>query len=185
MSITDSQPADAGATGGQNPANGEGQGPEPEQSKTFDAAYVRKLREEAAAYRKQLEAHEKADAERKDADEKAETQRLAEQAKWQELAEKRTGELDALKAEHKAQAETAKRYADALAVYLTKEREGVPDEIGILLDRLDVVDQLAYIAEQREKWAKPINGIPASPKPGQAQGITPEERRQQAFKVSI
>lgn len=176
--------ADAAISTGQIPSNDDGQGPESEK-KAYKVAYVESLRAEAAGYRKQLDALAKAEAERKEADAQAETQRLAEQAKWQELAEKRGGELEALKTEAKAQAEAAKRYAETLTVYLAKEREGVPSEIAILLDKLDVVDQLAYIAEQREKWAKPISGIPASPKPGQTQAPTPEERRQQAFKISL
>ena len=52
MSITDVLAPGAPTTEGQTPTNTDnGREPEPEQSKTFDAAYVAKLRAEAAAKR--------------------------------------------------------------------------------------------------------------------------------------
>ena len=68
----------------------EGAEPKPTSLQTFDLAYVKELRQEAAGYRtklKSLEATHSANTEKE----------LAEQNKWKELAEKRAAELEAFK----------------------------------------------------------------------------------------
>ena len=188
MSTTDTDP-DGKVTEGQTPTNTDnGQGPEPEQLKTFDATYVAKLRAEAANNRKRAEALEAAEAQRATEAKAADELRLAEQQKWQELAQKRQDDLTAVKAEAEALKTLSTRLADALNGYLAKEREGIPDHIGALLDKLDVVDQLTYISANREAWAannqRPA-GVPASPRAGQAPAITEAERRQQSFQIRL
>ena len=64
---------------------------EPQEPKTFDADYVKGLRQEAAGYRTKLRTLEQKE---KDADES----RLVEQKEWQTLAEQRAGEVKELEA---------------------------------------------------------------------------------------
>lgn len=91
---------------------------------------------------------------RREAEEKA----LTENQKWQELAEKRAKDLeaataaltdiDALKATSEAQAAALGRYLDA-------ERKGLPDHIIGLLDKLPPLQQLEWLADNKEKLASP------------------------------
>lgn len=46
-------------------------------------------------------------------------------------------------------AEKAERYEKALTTFLERERDGVPEHIGILLDNMDPVDQLNYLSENK------------------------------------
>lgn len=93
--------------------------------------------------REQRKSQEAADKARKEAEEKA----LADNAKWQELAEKREKELGEV-APYK---ERAERYEAALNAQLTKAREGLPKAVLTLLDRLDAAEQLEYIAQNRDE----------------------------------
>jgi len=88
--------------------------------------------------------------------------KLAEQNQFKELAEKRKAELD----EAQKKADEADRYRSSLETYLKAEREGIPEHILPLLDKMDVVDQLDYIAENREtlKGETKRDGVPATPK---------------------
>lgn len=187
-STTDAIVPGVQATEGQAPNDGEGQGPEPEQPKTFDAVYVSKLREEAAKFRKRAEALEAEDAKRAAETKAADELRLAEQQKWQELAQKRQDDLTAVKTEADTLKAQSTRLAVALNGYLEKERAGVPEHIAALLDKLDVVDQLSYIASNREAWAanpqRPA-GVPPSPKAGTPPTLTEEERRQRSYQIRL
>lgn len=100
-------------------------------------------------WRKEREAADKA-AEKKAAD--AEAARLAEAGKFKELAE--AAEKRAAEAEpYKTKAERAEA---ALTKLLEEERKGLPKHVTTLLDKLDPVDQLEYIAKNREALgAKP------------------------------
>lgn len=121
------------------------------EQQVFDAEYVKKLRQEAAGYRTQLRDMQRAEEERAKATEEAEAKQLADQQKWRELAEKRTKEIDGLKP-YKEQAE---RYNAALLAILKAQRQGLPDHMIELLDRLDPVDQLEWIAKHGESAARP------------------------------
>ena len=104
------------------------------------------------------------------------------------MAQKRQDELATIKAEAETLKTQSTRLSEALNGYLAKEREGIPDHIGALLDKLDVVDQLAYIAANREAWAatnQRPGGVPPSPKPGEAPALSDEERRQRSFKIRL
>ncbi len=173
---------------GLDPTSG-GLGPKPDgESHTFDAAYVADLRRKADNYRQSLRKLEEAEAKRQAEAKAADELRLAEQQKWQELAQKRQDELTTVKAEAEALRALSTRLGEALNGYLAKEREGVPDHIGALLDKLDVVDQLAYIASSRDAWAatnQRPGGVPPSPKPGEAPALSEEERRQRSFKIRL
>jgi hypothetical protein len=104
---------------------------------------------ELRKWRKEREAADKA-AEKKAAD--AEAARLAEQGKFKELAEaaeKKASDLEPFKTK-------AERAEAALTKLLEEERKGLPKHVTELLDKLDPVDQLEYIAKNREALgAKP------------------------------
>lgn len=105
-------------------------------------ATIQNLRKTEGEYTKLRKQVDDAEAERKRAEEAA----LAEQQKFQELADKRQSEIDELR----PKAESAERFKTALQKYLDAEREGLPTHIITLLDRMDVDEQLAYIAENRD-----------------------------------
>ena len=144
---------------------GTGQAPTPpgqdsgeDKSKTFDAAYVHSLRAEAAAFRKELQALKDAEAKRL-ADAKAnEEAELAARQEWQQLAERQKGELTQAQAEAKAKGEALERYQATLGKLLEERRKAVPRHVLALLDKLDPVDQLAYIAENEAEFTKPQPG---------------------------
>jgi hypothetical protein len=46
-----------------------------------------------------------------------------------------------------------------------------------LLDKLDVVEQLEWIAANRETLTKGANGIPATPKPTDGKAVSEAERQ--------
>jgi hypothetical protein len=96
----------------------------------------------------------------------AEQKALEDEKKWQELAEKQktqiadfeksAGELTTLK-------DTHAKYEKALKAYLETQRKGLPDHIVKLLDKLDPVEQLEYIAANAEALNKPKSNIPPTP----------------------
>jgi hypothetical protein len=120
-----------------------------EQPKLFTQAEIDKIiadrltREE----KKRAEATDKA---RRDAEEKA----LADNAKWQELAEKRAKEIDGA-TQALAEMETLRQQHEAattaLGRYLDTERKGLPDHIIGLLDKLGPVEQLEWLASNKDK----------------------------------
>ncbi len=143
-----------------------GQEPELQEGQTFDAEYVKTLRAEAAKYRTELKSLKAADEHRQREAAMADEQRMKEQAKWQELAEKRQAERDALAAERESLVGKFDAYATAVTSILDNQKKGLPKHIVALLDKLDPVEQLQYIAdnadELRPQAATP--GTPQSPK---------------------
>jgi hypothetical protein len=94
---------------------------------------------------------EKASKAQAQAAEAAEAERLAKAQEWQTLAEKRQAALDELK----PYKETAERYKGALAAILATQRGNLPGHVIELLDKLDPVDQLEYIAKHQKELAAP------------------------------
>lgn len=135
---TQTDPAKGGAEGGA----ASGEKPAGEGGKTFTEAELATA-VEAAITRRDADA---AEVKRK-ADEAAETERLANDKKFEELAgkhQKRIAELEPVAAK-------AERYEKALTTLLDSERKGIPDHLVPLLDRMDVAEQLEYIAANRDK----------------------------------
>lgn len=86
--------------------------------------------------------NERLDRERR----RQEDQRLEEQEEYRELAETRLARIRELEPLE----ERVERLEAALERHLEAEREGLPDHILTLLDRMDVDEQLAYLAEHRD-----------------------------------
>jgi hypothetical protein len=115
----------------------------------------------------------------------AETAQLQEQGKLQELVDKYKADLE----KAKPQVKTAQKYEAVLTQYLEKERDGLPDHILPILDKLPVDEQLSYISEHRDKL-KPVK--PAVPNTNGADGgtggrvvETPAQRKEQKQKKGI
>lgn len=109
--------------------------------------------------KKRTDAAEKA---RKDAEQKT----LQEQGEYKTLAEQRAAELAAATAKldaAKATEKTLERYQAALKAQLDTVRKDLPTHITALLDKLDPVDQLTWLAENQDALK------PADPTPQQQQ----------------
>jgi hypothetical protein len=113
--------------------------------------------------RAQRKAAEQQEAARREAEAKA----LAEQGEFKTLAEQRQAEIDELHARIKDADTLAKerdRYAGALKAQLQAAKDGLPPHIVTILDKLDPVEQLEWIAANREHLRKG-DGV-GSPNPG-------------------
>lgn len=127
--------------------------------------------------------------------EDAEAEALVKNQEFQTLAEKRGKQVETLTAERDAATQSVEavtgerdRYRATLDRFLARERTGVPDHITALLDRMDPVDQLDYLAAHREALtpaaAVPVvpTPVPSSPRGVNSHGLTDaqlEERRRQ------
>lgn len=117
-------------TTGQKPEPGNGQEPttpqNDQQQDTFTRDYVEKLRAEAAENRVKLKEFQEMQA-------NAEEERLAKKQEWQELAEKRKQEIEALRPfQEKYQA-----MLDATAARNKERIEAIPEEMRSLVPEYD------------------------------------------------
>ena len=126
-------------------------------------------------------AKEKAEADRVKAEQQATEQALREQGEWQKLADQRAAELSAARAELDAAKDAASdrdRYKAAIVAQLKALRADLPPHITALLDKLDVADQLAYIAENHAALTKPAApDINAGARGSGGFHVTEEDRR--------
>lgn len=111
--------------------------------------------------------------------EDAEAERLKAQQQFKELSEKQAAKL----AELEGLQPELKRYKDALMVYAQKARAGLPEHVVPLLEKLDPVEQLAYLAEHGAAMAKPAGGVPATPGATGAEGLDDATRRKRAASI--
>jgi hypothetical protein len=93
----------------------------------------------------------KAEAKNRKAAETAEAAKLAEQGEFKKLADTASAKV----AELEPFKEKAERHETALKAILGKQREGLPKHILTLLDKLDPVEQLEYIAANAAEFARP------------------------------
>lgn len=111
---------------------------------------------------------------------KAEDEALTKNQEWQQLAEKRQKDLETLtqeKAGLEPFKEKAERYEKALMDQLTKVKEKLPKYLLPLIDKMDPVEAMAYIAEHAEELgAKPLT-YSETPE-GKEKKVTDEERKQ-------
>ena len=104
-----------------------------------------------------------------------------------ERLQKRVDELEPVAESATTLTEQLERSNKALSTYVVTLREGLPQSVLVLLDKSDIVEQLEWLAENREAIIgndkepdKPLTkGVPASPK-ANANGIPDDERRQRA-----
>jgi hypothetical protein len=166
-------------------------------TKTFDASYVKELRDEAAGWRKQFRELEKRltefDAEK---NKKVEAD-LADNQKWKELADKRDKELADLKASLDAERLTNLRNKVGIEFKLSPSQikrlqGGTEDELRA--DAEELVKDLGL--DKPQPAADPKAATPAAPATtpqsrrqttavapdGQPQGETDEQRRSRLYK---
>lgn len=138
--------------------------------------------------------NERLDRERKKAEtatqkarEEAESKALADQAKFQELADKRgkqVTDLETANATLTTQLETvtakADRHEKALGKLLAEQLKAVPEHLHSLLSKLDAVEQLEWIATNAATLKTATNGVPATPKPTVADGFDKEKAQKDA-----
>lgn len=150
-----------------------------EQATQFSAEYVKELRNEAAEWRTKFRDMEKA-IEANKAD--RERQQLEAKGDYETALQKATERA----AQLETQAETAERYSAALKKYVNAEREGLPEYITALLDKMDAVDQLEWLATNKASVIQPAQTqtpqsragqVPFNPQ-GQAATLTDAERVQ-------
>ena len=98
--------------------------------------------------------HRKAKKEAELAAQAAEEARLAQEKEWQQLAEKRQARIQELE----PLSEDVDRYKGAVTSLLEQRRAGLPDHIITLLDKLDPVEQLQWIAENADKLGRQAPG---------------------------
>ena len=104
---------------------------------------------------------------------KAADEAMAEAAKkngeWEKVAQQREKEAaEALKKLQELELiqEKAERYGQTLSKLLEAQRAGLPEAITKLLDKLDPVDQLDWLAANRETISKTkLDGPPLTPPP--------------------
>lgn len=88
----------------------------------------------------------------------AEAAALLQQGEFKTLAEQRATQIAKLE----PLAQQAERYGKALQAQLEAARTGLPDHLTALLDRMDVAEQLEYLAAHR---AKLVPVAPVGPPP--------------------
>lgn len=149
----------------------------PEQQAHIDAI----VKERLARGREKWEADNA--AARQKAEQEAEAARLAEQQKWQELAQKREAEAKALEGKLKEAEGREGRLARleaALEAHLDTQRAGLPAHLLTLLDKMPVEEQLEYLAGNAAAL-RPAGGqqasIPPTPQAQGAPGLSEEQRR--------
>lgn len=157
---------EAGASGAPNGV----QSSSTQSEKTFSQAELEAIIEQRLT-RERSKAQAAADKAKAEADQKA----LIEQGEWKTLAEQRAArvaELEPLSTQVEQLKSDAKKYRDAIAKYADAAKANVPENVRALLDRLDPIDQLDWIATNAasltpESKAQPI-GTPQNkqaPKP--------------------
>lgn len=121
-----------------------------DQPDVFDRAYVEKLRQEAASYRTRAK-------ELEEARQREEEQRLVDQKKWQELAEKRKRELE----EALGYKERLNGMLATLAERNAARIEQVPEDMRNLIPEYDDPAKLAQWLDT--SWAFLTSAKPAAP----------------------
>lgn len=112
--------------------------------------------------------------------EDAQAEAAAKNGEWQQLAETRAAkiaEMEAQLAGLDATTARAQRFEAALAQQVGALRKDLPKHLAPLLDKLDVVEQLEWLAANRQELAAKLSGVPPTPR---AQGSTDAAALEQA-----
>lgn len=136
---------------------------------------VKGLRSEAAANRKA-----KSDAEK--AAQAAREKELAEQNAWKELAEQRQQQLAKLESQAASAdslTEKLTKYEALLSTTVKAQLDKVPEPFKPLLAKLDIIEQMEWIATNGEKLGT-VAGVPPTPR---ASGAMSETNREEARKA--
>lgn len=182
-------PPQTPATPPESPAN-RGQAADKEERRFTQADLDRLIDERLKREReKSAKAAEKAKAD-------AEAKALEEGNQFKELADKRAAKIAELEAQASEMETVRTRQADyekAITGYLMTEKNGLSEPILALLEKLDPLDQLAWIAENKAKLLPANNGkaqhspVPATPAPDNGKSLSDaeRERRRKEFGAQI
>lgn len=125
-----------------------------------------------------LAKEQKREKERKEAEEK----RLESQKEFEQLAAERKQELEQANGTIEDVNGQLERQTAVLQALYESRKTAVPEMYQPLLDKLDLVDRLQWIADNETKL-KPVNGangIPNTPVPKGMGELTPEQKRAKA-----
>ena len=177
-------PPTADATG-QETANGGADGEQKQTALTFATEAEFQAKVEALLKERLDREAKKADTKAQKAREEAQAEAAAKNGEWQQLAEQRAAKIAELETQAAALDATttkAQRYEQALSKQVEVLRKDVPKHLLPLLEKLDVVEQLEWLAANRDAIApKQPNGVPATPRAqGGMDAAAQAEARQQA-----
>lgn len=128
-----------------SPAGAENAGEE--KGKTVPYSRFAQVIEERNSLREQLESNsERLSQLEEELNEKKEKE-LEKQQRWQELAEARAQELETIKRQHEEASALIDNYKKAIDAQLKQMRKDLPAHIIALLDKLDPVEQMNYLAD--------------------------------------
>ncbi len=140
---------------------------QPAERRTFSQAELDRIVKERLE--RERSAREKATVR---AREEAEAEAMKKNQEWQALAEKneaRAAELAAKVGALEPLGEQVQRYKSALEKSLAAEKKDLPKHVLVLLEKLDPVEQIEYLAVNREELGNGnrarLEGVPASPSP--------------------
>ena len=167
------KPAEGTVTPPEKTAEQPAQKPE---TKTFTQDEVNTIVAERLKREDEKKARE-LDKARADAEEKA----LEDNAKWKELAEKRDkriSELEAQAGDAEALKQELDGYRNALTTQLKAEKEGLPAHILALVDKLNPIEQLEYLAANRAALGatQQKKYVPGSPRSDEMKSMTDAEK---------
>lgn len=181
MTTETQQPNTGDATGQADGQQNGGQGEQQQPAVTFATeAEFQKRVDDLLKERLERERKKSEQAAQK-AREEAAAEAAAKNGEWQQLAEqraKRLAELESQVADVETLGTKAQRFEAALKSQVEALRKDVPKHLLPLLDKLDVVEQMEWLAANRDQVApaKP-NGVPATPR---AQGGLDAAQQEQA-----
>jgi len=142
--------------------------PSGQEPKTFDEAYVKKLRAEAASHRTELNETKKTLGQLqeelnklKGAQESTKQKELEDQGRWKEIAEQNALKL----AQLEGIPDRLKEYEITITGLLEGQRDGLPAAIIELLDAMPAVKQLEWLGKHKAELVKPANGQQTKQKP--------------------
>jgi chromosome segregation ATPase len=143
----------------------------------------KEVNEQLKTAKSQLEELQQEKEKREKAAKEAEEKRLESQQQFEQLANERKAELEKANSEittYKAELEAQTAVLSAL---YESRKSLVPEMFRPLLDSMDLVKRLQWIAENESKL-KPasngVHGIPHTPNPKGTGDLTPEQRRARA-----
>lgn len=150
----------------------------------LDLEAARKLRSENKSLRDRLRDIESKMTDAEKAQQKAEEDQLAEQEKWQDLAEKRAARLLELEPLEPRVTEIEKErdsYKSALQAHVDAQLASVPEHITELLSDRDPIEQMEWLDKHAETFRKQgAAGVPDSPSANGDTKMSETEKRQLA-----
>jgi hypothetical protein len=183
MATENQQPITADATG---QPQGEQNGGTGEQQQAISFATKDELQAHIESVLKERLERERVKSERaaQKAKEEAEAAAATRNGEWQTLSEQRATKIAELEQQLASLDDTttkAQRYEQALRSQVETLRKDVPKHLIPLLDKLDPVEQLAWLSENRAELAPKSTGVPATPRAqGSTDAAAQEQARQQA-----